>query len=200
MDFYDIQEQTKYKIVITKPKSMEDLSDLFISKDEIENLVGTRHRTWLPSSNDTVCSVILRSEVTAAVNQLANKLEASKKKTIPIDDDELLDVLKMGYVSDWTEGNKYGRHGERFCYSKRYKRKKTKATQTDVRALWQALAQGFYTRFRTYPPHITTYDRRLSMFTAFQEIVGWRRVRATTGDKEQAKFFRQIWDNPQEYF
>jgi|VirMetMinimDraft_7_1064189.scaffolds.fasta_scaffold00786_4 hypothetical protein len=197
MDFYDIHEQTKYKIVISKPKSMEDLSDLFISKDEIETLVGT-HRAWLPSSSDTLCIVILRSEVTAAVKRLINKLEASKKKTIPIDDDELLDVLKTGYVSDWTDSNKYGRHGSRFCYAKRYKRKKTKATQGDVRELWRAFAQGFYTRFRTYPPHISTYDRHLTMFTAFQEIVGWRRVRATT-TKQQAKFFRQIWDNPKEY-
>jgi hypothetical protein len=196
MDFYDIQEQTKYRVVITKPKSVEDLSDLFISKDELEDLVG-KHRFWAPSTSDTVCSVILRNEVTAAVERLVKKLETSKKKTIPIDDDELLEVLKMGYVSDWTSSD-YGRHGDRLCYAKRYKRKKTKATQGDVRELWQAFALGFHKKFQTYPPHISTYDRHLSMFTAFQKIVGWRRVRSTT-TKQQAKFFRQIWDNPQEY-
>lgn len=196
--FYDIHEQTKYKIVISRPENMEDLSDMFITSDELNDLIGKNH--YYQSANSGERTLTLTSVVTAAVKEWTEKLEGSKKRTLLINDEELLDVLKSGYFSDFIpDTTEFGRHGNRICYAKRYKRKKTKATKGDLRNLWNAFHFGFQKKHGCYPSHIPTYDRHLTMFKAYQKIVGWRAVRSTT-DKEQAKFFRQIWDNPEEYF
>ena len=195
-EFYDIHEQTKYEITISKPINMEDLSDLFITEDELKELTG---QNYFYSRDNDKRTIVLKNVVRAAVKKWSEKLDASKAKTLPIEDEELLVILKKNYLSDFAEENRFGRHGDRICYTTRYKRKKTKATRGDVRDLWGAFSYGFFTKYKTYPSHIPTYDRHLKMFKAFQKIVGWRRVRATTTDKEQAKFFRQIWDKPEEY-
>lgn len=193
--FYDIVDQSKYRIIISKPKKMEELSDLFITREELDALVGGRRYI----NGEGPHQFTLRSEITAAVKTLTEKLDASKKKTIPIDDEELVDILKENYLSDFTDGtDAYGRFGDRICYARQYKRKKTKATQTDVYHLWGALSSGFNRKFSTWPPHIPKYDRHIRMFKAFKKIVGWRQVRASA-NKEEAKFYRQIWDNPEEY-
>jgi len=196
--FYDVLEQTKYQITVCKPAALEDLSDMFISSEELRDLTGqgNSHNYLGEGQTRKLC---LKSSVTAEINKLIAKLETSGKKSIPIEDEDLLDVLKGGYLSDFIDDDTtFGRHGDRLGYKKRYARKKHKATQGDVRNLWDALSNGFYDKYKTWPTHIPKYDRHIRMFKAFKKIVGWRLVRSRT-DKEQAKFYRQIWDNPEEY-
>jgi len=195
MDFYDVHEQTKYEITVSKPKKPEDLSDLFMTEEELKDLVGRNFYMY-----DKQRTIILSGVVTTEVVKWANKLEASGKKTLRIDDDELLVVLKKGPLSDYTDDNAtYGRHGNRICFARQYKRKKTKVSQSDVSMLWSHLVSGFYDRFRVWPTHIPRYERSIGMFKAFKEIVGWRRVRSHMHDKATVKFLRQIWDNPEEH-
>ena len=197
MNFYDIHEQTKYQITFSKPENMEDLSDLFITHEELQDLVGGHYYV----SGDSKQTINLDNVITAAVTAWSDKLEASGKKTLLIDDEELLDVLKRGYLSDHTEDNhtKFGRHGDRICYARQWKRKKTKVTQGDVAVLWGYLSSGFHAKFNVWPSHIPRYDRHIRMFKAFKKIVGWRRVRMQMHDKPRVRFFRQIWDNPEEH-
>ena len=195
MEFYDIHEQTPYQITVSKPENMEDLSDLFITGDELQDLVG-RH-SYVSDKHSTI---ILSGVITAAVKELTEKLEASNKKTIRIDDEELLEVLKENYLSAFTpQDSGFGRHGNTICYTRRYKRKKHTATQGDVTMMWSYLSYAFRNKFDTFPTHIPRYDRTINMFKAFKSIVGWRRVRTCIHDKKTVKFFRQIWDNPEEY-
>ena len=194
--FYDVHEQTKYQITISKPANMEDLSDMFITAEELRDLTGSSYF----NVGEGAKPICLQSVVEAEVNKLTEKLDASGKKSLLIEDEELLEVLKNGYLSDFLNGSdEFGRHGNRICYARRYKRKKHKATQSDVTGLWFALQDAFKAKFNVYPSHIPRYERHIPMFKAFQKIVGWRRVRATTTNKERAKFYRQIWDNPEEY-
>lgn len=196
MEFYDIQEQTKYKITLSKPENMEELSDLFITEEEAKDLIGPGF--WIHGTDSR--TVIMKNEVERAVAHWAEKLEESGRKTLPIDDEELLDVLKEGYLSDFTpQTDKYGRHGDRICYARQHRRVKKKATQGDVQALWSYLQHGFRQKYGCYPSHIPRYDRGITMFKAFKKIVGWRRVRAEIKDKTYVKFIRQIWDNPEEF-
>lgn len=196
-EFYDLHEQTKYQLVISSPRKMEDLSDLFISSDELTELIGPSYRSSRGYGERN--TITLRDAVAADIKKLTDKLDASGKKSIPIDNEELLDVLKQGYMSDFTADPTYGRHGDRVCYTNRYQRKKHKATQSDVAALWLALQYGFKDKYDCYPSHITRWERHIGMFKAFKKIVGWRRILKHTS-QPQTKFFRQIWDNPEEYF
>lgn len=192
--FYDVLEQTKYQITVCKPAALEDLSDMFISSEELRELTG--HNYLGEGQTRKLC---LKSSVTAEINKLIAKLETSGKKSIPIGDEDLLDVLKGGHLSGFIDGNDtFGRHGNRLGYKKRYVRKKHKATQRDVQDLWNALSSGFREKYKAWPPYFTKQDRHIGMFKAFKKIVGWRLVRSRT-NKEQAKFYRQIWDNPEEY-
>jgi hypothetical protein len=195
MQFYDILEQTKYQIRISKPKNIEDLSDLFVSREELDELIGP-HR-YINSDGEHIST--MRAVVNQEIMKWGDKLIASGKKTLPIDDQDLLDVLKSGYVTDYTHPDtRFGRHGDRICYARRYTRKKTKVTRGDVNDLWSFLFQGWYTKFKCWPAHVPRYDRSISMFKAFKKIVGWRLVRGHM-NKEYVQFYRQIWDNPEEH-
>lgn len=192
--FYDIVEQTKYQITISKPEKMEDLSDLFVTKEELIGLIGERYFHGAGPHTTTLSNV-----VAAEVKAWGEKLVSSGKKTLLITDDDLLDVLKQGYLSDYGEGDtRFGRHGDRICYTRQFKRKKTKVTQGDVNHLWDYLFYGFRERFSVYPSHVPRYDRGVNMFKAYKTIVGWRRVRKHMS-KTYVKFYRQIWDNPEEH-
>lgn len=196
MDFYDIHDQTKYQITISKPANMEDLSDLFVTKEELDDMIGGN--TYL--HGDDKRTITLRGVISTEVKKLTDALEASGKKTIAINDEELLEVLQKNYLTDFTDGSTiFGRHGNHICYSRRYTRKKHKATQGDVNTLWGYFMYGFYNKYGCHPPHIPRYDRSVNQFKAFKDIVGWRRVRAQISNKETVKFFRQIWDNPKEF-
>lgn len=196
MEFYDIHEQTKYKITISVPENVEELSDLFITKDELQELVG-RGGLWLNGTSKR--TFYMDAVIKENLKRLGEKLDASGKKTLPIEDEELLDVLKNSYVSDYDEEGRFGRHGNRLCYARRYKRVKKKPTSGDVRDLWNTLQYAFRKKYGCYPSHIPTYDRHLTMFKAWKKIVGWKAVQDCTSDKQTRKWFRQIWDNPEEY-
>ena len=197
MNFYNVHDQTDYKITISRPESVEDLSDLFITEDELQDIIG--RNVYVYSAN-TPSTYTLTKTVEQAVRKWADKLDKSKKKSILIEDQELLDILKGGYVTDYTPGtDTYGRHGDRLCYAKRYKRKKTRATQGDVTDLWNVFSFAFNKKFGCYPSHIPRYDRHVTHFKAWKKILGWKVVRQCMRNTESVKFYRQIWDNPEEY-
>lgn len=196
MDFFDIHEHTRFQITISKPEKVEELSDLFVTRDELRDIIGDRffyHGTGQRTFR-------LTSVVESEVKVLTDKLDASGKKTLRIEDQELLDVLKSGYLSDYTPGcDLYGRHGDRICYARRYKRKKLKATQGDVSTLWSCMMHAFRVKYGCYPSHIPRYDRHIPMFNAWKKIVGWRRTRRQMSNPDNVKFYRQIWDDPEEF-
>lgn len=195
MEFYDVHEQTKYKITISQPENIEELSDLFITREELTSLVG--RGIWVSSTSPS--TFYLENVISQEIAKLGKKLDESGKKTIPIDDDELLEALKGSYVSDYDEEGRFGRHGDRLCYARRYKRVKKKPTKGDVRFMWSHFQHAFRHKYGCYPSHIPTYDRHLTMFKAYQKIVGWKAFIATVHDKDDRKWFRMIWENPEEY-
>lgn len=197
MEFYDILDQTKYSIQVSKPERVEDLSDLFISKDELEELVGRWTNIYAPNKP---YRMTLDAVISSELKKYADKLDASGKKTLLIDDDDLLNVLKdsKSYVSNYIDAS-YCRHGNRIGYARRYVRKKTKPTKGDVQYFWvQIIPSAFRLKFGCYPSHIPTYDRGLLLFKAFKKILGWKNC-SELMDAEHKKFFKMIWDNPEEY-
>lgn len=193
MDFFNVHDQTKYSITISRPETIEQLNDWFISEEELEELIG--RRVYAKAKPVTYK---LKESVRAEVKKWAEKLDASGKKTLLIDDDELLEVLKEGYMADYAPD--YGRHGNRICFARRYKRVKKRATQGDARTLWiHIFPVAFRNKFGCYSPHVAVYDRNVTLFKAFKKILGWKAVRASISNTENVKFYRQIWDNPEEF-
>lgn len=194
-EFYNVEEQTKYTISISRPEGIDDLTDCFISHEELETLIG--RRVYLHSKKKG--KYTLGAVVSAELKKWAEKLDASGKKTFPIEDEDLLNVLKSGYLSDYMSDSTYCRHGDRIGYSRRYKRVKKKATQKDVRRFWTyVFPYAFRHKFDCYPPNTSLYDRHLPMFRAYKKILGWKNC-VKYMDVDNRKFYRQIWDNPEEY-
>lgn len=196
--FYDLLDQTKYKIIVQRPESVEELSDLFITDEELKDMVGAHCTVYGNKPRTFFLDNVIKKEVA----KWADKLEASGKKTLEIEDEELVDAIKAGngYMSDFDDTGKYGRHGNRICYARRYKRVKKKATLGDVRYFWLHLfPHAFRKKYGCYPPHVNTYDRHLPMFKAAKKLLGWKNVNAVINDPETRKFTKQIWDNPEEF-
>lgn len=197
MQFFDVHEQTKYRIIISKPETIDKISDDFISDDELKDLVGKNF--WPPHSSEPR-TYLLDNSITKELQTWADKLKASGKKTLLIEDDELLSVLKKDgcCIPDYVP--EFGRHGDRICYSRRYKRVKKKPTLTDVKEFWNRIFyHAFYTRFGAWPPYVPTYNRGLQAFKAWKKCLGWTACAKHMHDPKQKKFYRMIWDNPQEY-
>lgn len=195
MEFFDVHEHTKYKVTVSRPENVEELSDCFITEDELKDIVGPNF--WYQGNSPR--TFINNTVVSAELDKWAAKLEESGKRTLLIEDEELLGLLKdKNYVSDFIDG-KYGRHGDRICFSRRYERKKTKPTKTDVREFWiRIFPCAFRDKFGCYQSHIPTYDRHLPHFKAWKKILGWKRCSQYMNDGNK-KFYRQIWDHPEEY-
>lgn len=198
MDFYDIHEQNKYSITVSKPEKVEELSDAFITQEELETLTGG---SFWPHHTSNARTYLLNAVIEADVQELANKLDASGKKTLLIEDEDLLEVLKNNIpLAMFTPStNEYARRGNRICYARKYKRKKKRATQGDVRAMWNMFTYAFHDKYGAWPPYTPGHQRSCALFKAFKDIVGWKRMRKHARDKENVKFYRQIWDNPEEY-
>lgn len=193
MQFYDILEQTPYKIMIAKPENMEDLSDLFVTEEELEEMVGRNVMVYGKTQ-----TIKLNNTITREVIAWAEKLVASGKKTLRIEDEALVDVLKEGHLRDYTEDDtRFGRHGDRICYAQQFKRKKTKVTGGDVKKMWDMFTYAFREKFNVYPTHIPRYERGVNMFKAYKSIIGWQLMRKQMHNKDLVKFYRQIWDNPE---
>jgi hypothetical protein len=196
--FYNVHEQTKYKVVLSAPESIEELTDWFMTYDEVAELVGVQH--WGSPYGTNKRTVLLEGVITSEIKKWAERLENSGKKTLLIDDEELLDILKSGYLSDFAGTDAYGRHGDRICYARRYKRVKKKATKSDIRHFWlYTYPYAFRNRYGCYPPHVPTYDRHLPQFLAAKKLLGWKHVNAVIVNSDTRKFTKQIWDNPEEY-
>ena len=205
--YYNLEENSKYCMSISRPKSIEDLDDNFMCEDEIQEI--NSDQVYLPSIGSTR-TIIKHAAIKAELAVWVDKLIASKKRSILITDQELLDTLERGEawnVPSYTD-DKFTRHGERLRY--RVKRKKTRATRGDLNQTWWIMLEAFDKKFSVRLPHHPMYIRRLELFLVYKKLIGWRafcKAQEThwygygkeRGIKEQRKFHRYIWDNPEEF-
>jgi hypothetical protein len=211
LTYYNVEHQNAYTITVSQVTSLEDLGDVFVTNEELNELgvsysesiiahrlasVGLAHM----KPNERLTRYTLKSSVEQALKHWRDKLIRSRKRTIVIEDQDLLAVLKdsIGVVQDHL-GNKYCRRGDRLGYTTRYKRKQTKPTQANRTHLWEAMECGFRQKYGAWLPHCPRWMRQLNLFKAYKDCVGWRRTRQNL-NSENAKWCRIIWDNPEEYF
>ena len=200
--YHDILSKTRYMIEIGPAVNIEDVSDEFIDSEEYRELTGNSMygRTAAPRTN------VLHTVVKTELEMWAGKLEGCGRKSIVIDDEELVTALKhhfSSHVSDYV-GETYCRHGDRLRYSVSRKRVKTKVTKTDARIMWSILHDAFHSKYGAHLPYTPVWYRRLALFNVYKKIVGWRaaRERILKGHYTHShlKFYRKIWDNPEEHY
>ena len=199
LTFYNVHEQSAYKIVVSKPENLTDISDLFISSQELMELIGRQH--YVGHIGESKTTILCRNEIEVAVRALTEQLQASGKRALVIEDNDLLEILTENYpiLSSNVHALGFCRRGNRIAYLSKRKRVKHRATQGDVRDLWNRLGYGFYQKYGSWLPYIARREQNIKLFKALKSIVGWRRVRKQIEDKQRLKFARQIWDKPEEF-
>ena len=198
--YFNVEEQSKYSVKVAAPTNMEDLSDAFITREELQQLTGNHGLYVAVNGKSAITTVLFHTTIEAELTKYAERLDVSSHKSILIEDDELVEALKDGrarHVMDYI-GRKYCRHGDRLRYFASRRRVKRNATKGDMRDFWSIFSDAFSAKYGTYLPHAPIWYRTLKLFKAYQKILGWRRCRKHM-NKDNAKFYRQVWDNPEEY-
>ncbi len=199
--YFDIQEQSRYGMIVTIPKEMSDLSDSFVTREELQDLTGNMN-LYIANQPGATTTLMFHELIGAEVKKLVDQLDASDKKSVLIKDQELLDVLKNGRAYEMARyaGNEYCRHGDRIKYYKSRRRIKKTASKSDRNYMWSIFMNAFHEKYGTHMPFIPLWYRTLALFKAYKKLIGWKAFRAAINNKDQVKFFRQIWDNPEEYY
>jgi len=192
MRYYTIEAETKYYVELSGPVPIEEVTNEFVSEDEL-SYEGRYPRA----------GVMLRYDVIRkALDELCSKLEKSKKRTIQIKDQDLLDALCHERCEPITEltGGTFSRRKDRLCYPPK-PRKKVKPTKGDAKNLIRIAADAVYIEFGTWFPRIALVEYRAGLLLMFKKVFTWKQMRSfiPRHDEKNLKFYKQIWDNPKEY-
>ncbi len=189
--YYDIMDQSKYHVVVKPIEDLTEVSDNFYTYDEMNEITGGYHSAT--SQRHVYFEKLMRTELEA----WAAKLEASGKKSLVIDDHELVEALKMQQqpLSHYA-GSKYTRRMDRIGYYR--KRVKKRATMGDKRIMWDVLVSGWNAKYGAWLPHIPNWNRSHGLFKALQKATGYNTCRPFMPDDYQ--WCRHIWYNTEEYF
>ncbi len=197
-EYFNVLEKTRYCMTIMKTESMADLEDSFISSDELRDLVGPTNYYMGGSPGPKM--FFFHDVIEADLVKYTQRLEASGKRSIRIDDPDLVEALKDSrakHLKEYTDEN-YCRHGSRIRYWSSRKRIKKAVTAGDVAQMWGIFSSAFQGKYGTYMPWPNSYNRTVALFNVFKKFTGWRACRKHMPDN-LVKWYRLIWDNPEEY-
>lgn len=116
--FYEIEDQSKFHIKLKVVENIEEVVGEFLTKDEVEEMMGGER-----SHISTYSPIVKKTVVIDYLNKLIQKAKEQEKKTIIIDDEDLIEFLKKyNYcVSQFIEGSR--RVGNRFFIPTENKKK-----------------------------------------------------------------------------
>jgi hypothetical protein len=210
-EYFDIVEETKYTITISKPANILELSDCFMTEEEILERASIQQYTLRGMSPGTTKTIVDDEAIKRGVEHWVVELKRSGKKSIQITDQDLLDNLT---TCIWSSNRNvrtitnqvYTKHGDRIL--RFVPRRKTRATRGDLRELWWDISRAWKEHVGTWTPHIPQYSQTPEFMAFFKKALGWRRVRKSMRrnyDETRAqfrarvKFKRYIWDHPEEF-
>lgn len=122
--YYEVEEQSKYYIIINKIDSLEEAMDVVYTSEELKELYGIDERYYYGTGHR-----FFKKKIAGVLNGYKRKIPEGKK-SIKIDDDELIEALKVAYdkgysLSDYIKGCR--RVGNRlYIHTKKAKAKATK--------------------------------------------------------------------------
>lgn len=196
--FYTIEEDTKYTTTFTRTDNVEDVGEEFLTWEEFNEMYGNSYNNyWYEDGQYTYIKV---AKVTNVLNDVKQQLIADKKKSMVVNDEELIHAL-VKYsraVSNFVPNMR--RVGNRFSYDETVKKEKVGPKKTDVTALVNIAARiaskasGIEITFK-----YVQCNCRYAVETV-KKLVSWEDlVRYFPENKIEQKIvdnYKQIWDNP----
>jgi len=186
---YEIQSQTKYSITITEIDNIEDCGDHFITQEELTEM-GIRY-------NYGTAPRLFDNKIKAEINRLISKI-AEGKKSIIIDDDELVEVLTSSSraVSEFVKGTR--RVGNRLSLYTKKVVPQTKVKYKNWTTLVLAYERILKEKFEVYVDVKRNDSDRKGFVEVFKKGFTWEDVlEIDVVDKDDIEWCKKLWDNPE---
>lgn len=194
MNLYAIETSSPYMIKLTKINNIEDAGDEFITEEELCEMLGEEYNE---NKYYYRYNVIERSQaIVEALGALIAEAKRLNKKTIVIKDNDLIEVLQRGPVSDHVKGLR--RVGNRlFLHDKKPNvPKKANVTTLAYRVQWTVNKGNKVEIEIKYANHDVPATIALCKKLVSWEDIVWNADRYNMVDAETIGFCKQIWDNP----
>lgn len=190
IQYYNIVEQTRYSMKIEPVKNIAECSDDFLTKEELIERFEARY------VSDYTRSFTDHALVRAELNKIVDPLEDGKIRSVVIEDEDLLAVVKEHGMSRYVaEVRRRGNRISRWSYRPR---KQKAPRKSDGRAVWSALTQYMHSVTGHWPPHFEVCTRTPAMLTFYQRAVRWKHI-VKFIPESQKRWARMVWQKPEEY-
>jgi hypothetical protein len=189
--YYNIDEDNKYSMVVTKCQNMEDVGDHFVTSEEMKEL-----------GHSTFCGRIIKdATIVADANSWFLKLEKNELRSIKVTDEELVFALRENrhLLVDIGDGDLKLRAGRLGHYRDPKPRTKKRATKTDSKSCVDIAVYAAERKFHLTFPYVTAYNRTANLLKMLKKIVTWKDMKAATYNTRDLAWVKKVWDNPQEY-
>lgn len=188
--YYNIVEQTRYSLKIAPVKNIAECSDDFLTKaDLIERFDAAYVSDYTRSFTD-------HALVRAELEKIVGPLENEKIRSVVIEDEDLLAVIKEHGTSRYV--HEVRRRGNRISRWSPRPRKQIAPRKKDARTMWDAMTQYIREDVGQWPPHVRITDRTPSLLKFYQRAVRWKHI-VKFIPENQKRWARMVWQKPEEY-
>jgi hypothetical protein len=189
---YTIESDSPYHVKLAEIKNIEDAGDEFYTEEELQEALGITNLY-------TYSAIVKRAKVEEELNNLKQQIIKKGKKTIIIDDQELVDFFSHhgGAVSDYVKGLR--RVGNRLFLHE--KKAKTEATKRDFQS-FVSRACNQISKLSNFNFDIKyTENNRPVAVEMIKKLLTWEQLidvnkwNQVLSDEDKI-WYKMIWDNP----
>jgi hypothetical protein len=179
---FTIDSQSKYRIEFTEIEDLENCPDEFVTEDELTGM-GV---DYFHSGN-----MLLKSKIKQELTIYLSRIQEGKK-SIKIDDEELIEALKDYPVSSFVPNTR--RVGNRL--SRHIKAERTTANHNDWKSLLHRHKELIKERYDVHVNIDQSCSDRVGAVDFLKKNFTWDEVKREQDDVD-VSFWKMIWDNPE---
>ena len=192
-DLFEIVEQNTYSITIQKIDNIEDCGDEFITKEELEEL-GVDH-CW---SGTRLFNNKIKNKIQEYLSQIPKD-----KKSIKIDDNELIEVLKDSYnpISYFVPNTR--RVGDRLYKHNTKDKTQTKVLFKDWKSLMMLFIKTLWWKYEVEIDIKLSNKKRQECVIQFKKMIDWESIIEYNNSREHYSlnedkliWVKKLYDDP----
>lgn len=188
MNLYTIDSSSPYMIKLTMIANIEDAGDDFVTEEELCEMLGEEYNE---NKQYYRYNTIVRNQaIIEAVGALKAEANRIAKKTLVVKDNDLVEVLQRGPVSDYVKGVR--RVGNRLFFHEVKGPKVERFHASSIAGHAERIINkgGLDITFKNVPHHVK------GTLTIIQKLVKWEDFDWSAYDAQYVAFCKEVWDNP----
>lgn len=191
VQYFNVTEETRYSLTVEPVKNLADVGENFYTREEIQERFG---ETYIP---DYARRFVNRSLISSQLEKLTEQLENKAVKSVVIEDEELLEILKNEGISRYAEGVR--RRGNRISRWAPRPREQKAVRKSDIAELWGALSTAARKKYDVqWLPHIPLRLRSAALMRLYKRAFGWRDLKQHIPARRR-KWCHLVWQHPEDH-